>query len=236
MKKICILFFFTTFLVSIINAQTYTLQKMDSDVETYLELYPNNRYIIKMSYRGAPDFMMSNIFSFGTFKKEANQTYVLTDKTHTFTMKMEIASKTTKEKVLFVKDAFGWMENNYFVMSSEKAVTPLNITDNFLSAEELTSFRNKNKTEKCPVELENGRYKSGMDGYILTLNSDETYALRFYNTLLSKGNWTVENNFLVLNDGDMHNRFYGIVNNNGSIRSALFPGEFNTSTFKKETK
>lgn len=235
MKKIGILFFFSVFLLSAINAQTYTLQ-MNSDIETYLELYPNNRYIIKTSYKGAPDFMMSTIFSFGTYKIEPNQTYVFTDKTHGFDMKMEIASKTTKEKVLFVKDAFGWMENNYFVMSSQKAVTPVNITDNFLTKDEVVSFRNKNKAETCPVKIENGRYKSGMDGYSLILNSDKTYSLHFYNVLLSKGNWVTENNFLVLADADVNKHFYGIINNDGSIRSALFPGEFNTTTFKQEGK
>ncbi len=234
MKKIAATFFFFAFLLCTVGAQTYKLQKMDTNIETYLELYPNNEYIVKMSHRASPDFMMSNVFSFGTFTKDAAGTYVFTDKTHGFTMTMEIASKTTQEKVLFVKNAFSWMGNNYFSLTSSKAATPQNITENFLSAEELVSFRNKNKAEKRAVKIENGQYKSGLDGYVLTLNQNKTYSLHFYNMVLSKGNWNTENNLLILIDGDIKARFYGIVNSDGSIRSALFPGEFNASMFKKE--
>lgn len=236
MKKIfsIIVFVIASFLG--VFAQSYTLQSMSSYPDVLLELYPNKSYIIKISHQGAPDLMMSNIFSFGDYVVDAGGTYTLTDKTHNYTMKLEIASESTKEKVLLVKESFGWMENNYFVMSATKPATPVNITENFLSADELIAFREKNKVDKCPVKIKQNKYVADLDGFSLNINKNETYTMYYYTLPVSKGKWSIENNFLVLLDGDLNSRFYAIVRPDGTLRSALLPGEFSATNFKISEK
>ena len=232
MKKIFAIISFIVASFAGVFAQSYTLQSMQSYPDVLLELYPNKSYIVKISHKGAPDLMMSNIFSFGNYEVDAKGNYTLTDKTHNFSMQLEIASQSTKEKVLLVKESFGWMENNYFVMSAAKPATPINITENFLSADELVAFREKNKTDKCPVKIKQNKYVADLDGYSLNINKNETYTLYYYAMPISKGKWSVENNFLVLSDENVNSRFFAIVKPDGTLRSALLPGEFSATNFK----
>lgn len=212
-------------------AQSYKLQMTDSDIDCYLDLYDSNAYILKISYNAASDLMMSNIFSFGNYVADNSGTYTFTDKTHSFAMTMETASESTKERVLFVKNSFGWMENNYFVMTSPRPATPPDITENFLKAEEVFAFREKNRTEECPFAISAGKYSTDLEGFLLNLNRDSTYTMYYYSLPLSKGKWTVEHNLLVLSDANVNARFYAIVQADGSLRSALLPGEFSALRF-----
>lgn len=232
MKKIFTVILFVIASLVGVSAQSYKLQSMDSYSDVLLELYPNNSYIVKISSKSTPDLMMSNIFSFGNYVVDSTGSYTFTDKTHNFLMKMEIASQSTKEEVLFVKESFEWMENNYFVISAKKPVTPINITENFLSADDLVSFREKNKVDKSPLKIKQNKYVADLDGYSLNINKDQTYTLYFYILPISKGKWAVENNFLVLKDKDINTQFYAIIKSDGTLRSALLPGEFSTTNFK----
>lgn len=237
MKKIIILLFFVSLFLGEMFSQTYTLQMMDSDTECYLELYDNRQYIIKLSHKSAPDLMLSSIFSFGGYSVDSEGTYTLTDRTHAYCIRLERASESTGERVLFVKNAFGWMQNNYFVKSSAVHATPIDITQNFLTADEVVAFREKllaANTHKMAVA--EGRFSVDSGGFSLNLRKNGTYTMRYHSLPLSEGTWTIGQNVLELWDEDVDARFHAIVLSDGTLRSALLPGEFSALRFNPVKK
>ena len=177
--------------------------------------------------------MMSQIFSFGSYKLEKNGNYTLTDEANDYTITLE---PTPANKTLMIKDGFKWMRTNYFVKNAEKPSSPISILDNFLTKKELSNYREKIKNE---TKLHNnpfgyGFYRSDFNPDLTFIaNHDGTYAIRFYSLELSSGTYIQEGNFLKLRDNNVNSSFYVLVDVGGKLRSMLMPGDFLLSKFSK---
>lgn len=215
-----------------INAQSYALQLSNNEMNCYFDMYKNGTYLIKLSYKGASDLMMSQIFSFGDYKMDENGDYRLTDKTHGFDIVLEPISD---KKVFLVKNGFGWMQMNYLVKTGEKTTTPISVLDSFLSKDEVVSFRKKLISGFVSQEnrIKYALYRSEQNpDFSLNLKEDGTYAVKYYSLELSAGNWTKEGNQLLLKDKNLNSNFYLIIDKDNLLRSTLLPGDFFLSKFR----
>lgn len=216
-----------------LKAQSYALQLSNSEINCYFDLFDNGTYLIKLSYKGAPDLMMSQIFSFGKYKVDENGDYRLTDSTHGFGITLESVSD---KKVFLVKNGFGWMRMNYLVQTSERAATPISVLDNFLSKDELVAFRKKIVSDSGSQQnlLNFAFYRSEQNpDFSLNLKQDGTYVVKYYSLELSSGNWAREGNLLTLKDKSLSADFHLFIDKDGSLRSALLPGDFFLSRFRE---
>lgn len=230
MKKLSlsILLIFSIFFVA--NAQSYALQLSNSDLNCYLDVFSNGKYLIKMSYKNAPDLMMSQILSFGEYKVEKNGDYKLTDSTNDYNITLQPVSGN---KVFMVSDGFKWMQMNYFVKNSEKPSSPISILDDFLSRQELLNYREKvrNTATSYKNSFKKGFYQSDFNpNFTFNANENGTYSIKFYSLELSNGTWQKENNFLKLKDNNLTADFFVMIDPDGKLKSALMPGDFFLST------
>ncbi len=192
-------------------------------------MFDSGKYLIKMSYKNAPDLMMSQVLSFGEYNMEDNGDYKLTDGTNEYVITLEPVSGN---KVFMVRDGFGWMQMNYFVRSSEKPSSPISILDDFLSREELLNYREKIKNGKN--NFRKGFYQSDFNpNFTFNANENGTYSIKFYSLELSNGTWEKENNFLKLKDNNLASDFFVLVDSDGKLKSVLMPGDFFLSNFSK---
>ena len=233
MKKLSlsILLIFSLFFAA--KAQSYALQLSNNDLNCYLDVFSNGKYLIKMSYKNAPDLMMSQILSFGEYKVEENGDYKLTDSTNDYNITLQPVSG---DKVFMVSDGFKWMQMNYFVKNSEKPSSPISILDNFLSRQELLNYREKVKIDKNTYKntFKKGFYRSDFDSnFTFNANDNGTYSIKFYSLELSNGTWQKENNFLKLKDNNLTADFFVMIDSDGKLKSALIPGDFFLSKFSK---
>ena len=229
MKKLSLsILFFLAALITV-KAQSYALQLTNSDLNCYLDMFGSGKYLIKMSYKIAPDLMMSQVLSFGEYNMEDNGDYKLTDGTNEYVITLEPVSGN---KVFMVRDGFGWMQMNYFVRSSEKPSSPISILDDFLSREELLNYREKIKNGKN--NFRKGFYQSDFNpNFTFNANENGTYSIKFYSLELSNGTWEKENNFLKLKDNNLASDFFVLVDSDGKLKSVLMPGDFFLSNFSK---
>ncbi|MDO5524190.1 MAG: hypothetical protein Q4G48_09135 [Bacteroidia bacterium] len=212
------------------KAQSYALQLTNSDLNCYLDMFDNGKYLIKMSYKNAPDLMMSQVLSFGEYKTEDNGNYKLTDGTNEYTITLEPVSG---KNVFMVRDGFNWMQMNYFVKNSEKPSSPISILDNFLSRQQLLNYREKMKNT-YKGNFKNGFYQSDFNpAFTFNANENGTYSIRFYSLQLSGGTWEKEDNFLKLKDNHLNTDFYVLIESDQKLKSALMPGDFLMSKFSK---
>lgn len=236
MKKTAISILVILISVLSIQAQSYDLKMMNGNFNCYLDLFPDSTYIIKLSTKNTPDLVMSQLFSFGKYSVNKQGVYQLKDRTNEYVMTLETASESTKDKVLFVKNSFGWMQNNYFVKQSAKPLSPASITKDFLKRNELVNYREKQRVpfSQKACAFVNGTYKSTSNpDYRFTINrSDSTYAINLGSLRLSKGKLAQEDNFIVLKDTFSDTPFYVLPDENGMLRSMLMPGDFYLSKFE----
>lgn len=228
MKKLMVSLF-VLFTALGLQAQSYELKMMGGNQRCYLDLFPDQTYVIKLS-TSSPDLMLSQIFSFGKYFIGQDGTYKLTDQTHGYVMTMEASSANTQNKVLFVKNSFAWMRNNYFVKQSDKPSSPTSITKDFLKRDELTNYREKHRipfSEKVCAFI-NGTYQSENNpDFTFTISAqDSTYSVNNAGLKLSNGKWTKEDNFVVLKDNFSDTPFYLLPGENGTLQSMLIPGDF----------
>lgn len=229
MKKLSLSILFVLAALITVKAQSYALQLTNSDLNCYLDMFGNGKYLIKMSYKNAPDLMMSQVLSFGEYSVESNGDYKLTDATNEYKITLQPVSGN---KVLMVSDGFKWMQMNYFVRNSEKPSSPISILDDFLSREELLNYREKIKNGKN--NFRKGFYQSDFNpNFTFNANENGTYSIRFYSLELSNGTWEKENNFLKLKDNNLASDFFVLVDSDGKLKSALMPGDFFLSNFSK---
>lgn len=233
MKKLSlfILLIFSTFFAA--NAQSYALQLTNSDLNCYLDMFSDGKYLIKMSYKNAPDLMMSQVLSFGKYEVENNGDYKLTDSTNEYTITLEPVSGN---KVFMVRDGFKWMQMNYFVKNSEKPSSPISILNDFLSHQELLNYREKvrNTTTSYKNNFKKGFYQSDFNpNFTFNANENGTYSIKFYSLELSNGAWEKENNFLKLKDNNLTSDFFVMIGSDGKLKSVLMPGDFFLSSFSK---
>ncbi len=231
MKKITLVILFIVSIAFTLRAQSYSLQMINSDLNCYLDFFPNKTYLIKLSYKGASDLMMSQIFSFGDYQIAENGNYKLTDRTHQYTFTLEPVSGN---KVFMVKDGFQWMQLNFFVKTSERASSPANITKDFLTNKELVNYRErlKGETGGNMFSFSKGLYRSDFDKSLsVNLRNDSTYSVRYYSLELSSGTWEREGNFIKLKDKNIIPEFYALIDPDNSLKSVLIPGDFSLIKF-----
>ena len=229
MKKLSLSILFVLAALITVKAQSYALQLTNSDLNCYLDMFGNGKYLIKMSYKNAPDLMMSQVLSFGEYSVESNGDYKLTDATNEYKITLQPVSGN---KVLMVSDGFKWMQMNYFVRNSEKPSSPISILDDFLSREELVNYREKIKNGKN--NFRKGFYQSDFNpNFTFNANENGTYSIKFYSLELSNGTWEKENNFLKLKDNNLASDFFVLVDSDGKLKSVLMPGDFFLSNFSK---
>ena len=229
MKKLTlsILLVLSTFFAT--YPQSYALQMTNNDLNCYLDMFDSGKYLIKMSYKNAPDLMMSQVLSFGEYNMEDNGDYKLTDGTNEYVITLEPVSGN---KVFMVRDGFGWMQMNYFVRSSEKPSSPISILDDFLSREELLSYHKKKKNDTS--NFKTGYFQSDLTpGFTFTTTEKGNYNIKFYSLELSTGTWQKVNTFLKLKDNHLNTDFYVMIEPDGKLKSVLMPGDFFLSNFSK---
>ncbi|MDO5663837.1 MAG: hypothetical protein Q4G63_01100 [Bacteroidia bacterium] len=229
MKKLSLslLLILSTFFTA--NAQSYALQLTNSDLNCYLDIFSHGKYLIKLSYKNAPDLMMSQVLSFGKYEIKNNGDYKLTDSTNDYVITLEPVSDN---KVFMVKDGFGWMQMNYFVRNSQKPSSPLSVLDNFLSHQDLLKYREKITNDKN--NFKKGFYQSDFNpNFTFNANENGTYSIKFYSLELSNGRWKKENNFLKLKDNNLTSDFFMMVDSDSKLKSVLIPGDFLMSRFSK---
>lgn len=233
MKKLLFSFLIILPAFFVARAQSYTLQLTNSDLNCYLDMFSDGKYLIKMSYKNAPDLIMSQILSFGEYKVENNGNYRLTDSTNEYIITLEPVSG---KKVFMVRDGFKWMQMNYFVKNSEKPSSPISILDNFLSRQELLNYREKIRIDKNTYKnnFRNGFYQSDFNpDFTFRAHENGTYSIRFYSLELSSGTWEKEDNFLKLKDNNLAADFFVAVEPEGKLKSVLLPGDFSLTRFSK---
>ena len=229
MKKLSLSILFVLAALITVKAQSYALQLTNSDLNCYLDMFGNGKYLIKMSYKNAPDLMMSQVLSFGEYSVESNGDYKLTDATNEYKITLQPVSGN---KVLMVSDGFKWMQMNYFVRNSEKPSSPISILDDYLSREELLSYREKIKNDTS--NFKTGYFQSDLTpGFTFTTTEKGNYNIKFYSLELSTGTWQKENNFLKLKDNHLNTDFYVMIEPDGKLKSVLMPGDFFLSNFSK---
>lgn len=231
MKKLLLSILFSLAVSFAAVAQSYVLQLSNNDLNCYLEMFSDGKYLIKLSYKNAPDLMMSQVFSFGEYKVENNGDYTLTDATNNYNITLQPVSG---DKVFLVNDGFKWMQMNYFVKNSEKPSSPISILSDFLSSRELTNYREKIRDDKNKNNFTKGLYQSDFNpNFTFIANEHGTYSIKFYSLELSNGTWEKEHNFLKLKDNNLASDFFVMVDSNGKLKSVLMPGDFLLSSFTK---
>lgn len=231
MKKLLLSIILNLAVSFAVNAQSYALQLSNSDMNCYLEMFGDGKYLIKLSYKNAPDLMMSQVFSFGEYNVGNNGDYTLTDATNNYNITLQPVSG---DNVFLVNDGFKWMQMNYFVKNSEKPSSPISILKDFLSSWELVNYREKMRDGKSKNNFTKGLYHSDFNSnFTFIANENGTYSIRFYSLELSNGRWEKEHNFLKLKDYNLASDFFVMVEPNGKLKSVLMPGDFFLSNFSK---
>ncbi|MGI6048094.1 MAG: hypothetical protein ACOYEG_08830 [Petrimonas sp.] len=233
MKKLSLSIVFTLAVLFTVKAQSYALQLTNSDLDCYLEMFSDGKYLIKISCKNAPELMVSQVLSFGEYKVEDNGDYKLTDSTNEYNITLQ---PLWGNKVFMVSNGFNWMQMNYFVKNSEKPSSPISILNDFLSREELLNYREKMRNDKNTYKnnFKKGFYQSDFNpNFTFNANENGTYSIMFYSLELSGGTWEKENNFLKLKDSSLTSDFFVMVDADGKLKSVLMPGDFFLSNFTK---
>lgn len=214
MKKYISILFLGICYSSISLSQTYELA-INPNLSSYIHLdEKEKKFVITMVFQASKDIILTDLISFGSFTSQ-HDNLLLLDKTSGAKIKIQktqsLLINPKEVRGLNVKKGFTWMNNKFFnQINSSASQTELSYAHSYMNrVKNTTLIKNQKNMRARKNDLFTGTYCSeNVPNFILNLEENGTYAIKFRGINLSLGKWNRRSNLLILKDKDVGAMFF----------------------------
>lgn len=163
--------------------QSFELE-LAPNVNSYINLYEENKFVITLVYQATNDILYTNLISFGSFSSQKDE-LILQDKINGYIIRVQqrynLSDKVRGEKFLYVKNGFNWMKNKFYNQTNSP---PNKIElDNIKDIEKITKrivIKHQREWSKNGTNLFIGSYYSeNYPHFFLRLENNGKYHIEF---------------------------------------------------------